>query len=50
MVHHLQQDVENVGMRLLDLVEQDDAVRMRADRVNEQAALLEADVPGRRAD
>ena len=28
VVHHLQQDVEDVGMRLLDLVEQDDAMRM----------------------
>ena len=38
------------GMRLLDLVEQHDAVGMRAHRVDEQAALLEADVSGRRAD
>ena len=38
------------GMRLLDLVEQHDAVGMRADGVDEQAALLEADVSGRRAD
>ena len=38
------------GMRLLDLVEQHDAVGMRAHGVHEQAALLEADVAGRRAD
>ena len=50
MVHHLQQDVVDVGVRLLDLVEQHDAVGMRADRVDQQAALLEADVAGRRAD
>ena len=38
------------GMRLLDLVEQHHAVGMRAHRVDEQSALLEADVSGRRAD
>ena len=35
MIHHLKQDVENVGMRLFDFVQQDDAVRMRADRIDE---------------
>ncbi len=38
------------GMRLLDLVEQQDAVRMLGDRLGELAALVEADVAGRRAD
>ena len=37
-------------MRFLDLVEQHDAVRMRAHHVDEDAALLESDVAGRRAD
>src|SRR5689334_6202015 len=37
-------------MRLLDLVEQDDAVRMRADGVDQLAALFEAHIPWRRAD
>ena len=38
-------------MRLLDLVEQEHRVQgCCADRVDEQAALLEADVAGRRAD
>ena len=50
VVHHLQQDVVDVRMRLFDLVEQHDAVRMRAHGVDELAALLEADVAGRRAD
>ena len=50
VVHHLQQDVVDVGMRLLELVEEHHAVRVRADRVDQQAALLEADVAGRRAD
>ena len=50
VIHHLQQDVVDVRMRLLEFVEQDDAVRVRADRVDEQATLLEADVSRRRAD
>ena len=50
VIHHLQQDVEDVGMRLLDLVEQQHRVGMLADRVDQQPALLEADVSGRRAD
>ncbi len=50
VVHHLQQDVEEVRMRLLDLVEQQHGVRRLADGVGEQPALIEADVAGRRAD
>ena len=38
------------GMRLLDLVEQQHAVRMLVDAVGQQAALVEADVARRRAD
>ena len=49
VVHHLQQDVEDVGVRLLDFVEQQHRVGMLADRVDEQPALLEADVARRRA-
>ena len=49
VVHHLQQDVEDVAVRLLDLVEQQHRVGMLPDRVDEQAALLEAHVAGRRA-
>ena len=50
VVHHLQQDVEQVRMRLLDLVEQQHAMRMLVDAVGQQAALVEADIAGRRAD
>ena len=50
VVHHLQQHVEDVGVRLLDLVEQHDAVGPAADRLGELAALVVADVAGRRAD
>ena len=37
-------------MRLLDLVEQQHAMRMLVDAVGQQAALVEADIAGRRAD
>ena len=50
VVHHLEQDVEQVRVRLLDLVEHQHGVRRLADRVGQQAALVEADVAGRRAD
>ena len=50
VIHHLQQDVEQVGMRLLDLVEQEHAMRVLVDAVGEQPALIEADIAGRRAD
>ena len=50
MVHDLQQDVVDVGVRLLDLVEQHHAVGVGADRVDQLSALLESDVSGRRAD
>ena len=50
VVHDLQQQVEHIRMRLLDLVEQQHAVRMLGDGFGEQAALVEADVSRRRAD
>ena len=50
VVHHLQQQVEHVRVRLLDLIEQQHAVRMLGDGLGEQAALVEADVARRRAD
>jgi hypothetical protein len=50
VVHHLQQDVEDVRVRLLDLVEQQHAVRLLGERLGQQAALVEADVARRRAD
>ena len=50
VVHHLQQDVEDVRVRLLDLVEQQHRVRLLGDRLGQQAALVEADVARRRAD
>ena len=49
-VHDLQQDVEDVRMRLLDFIEQQHAVRRLDDLLGQQAALVEADVARRRAD
>src|SRR3712207_8403143 len=40
VVHHLQQDAEDVLVGLLDLVEQDDAVRPAAHRLRQLAALV----------
>ena len=42
VVHHLQQNVEDLRVGLLDLVEQQDRVRRLRDRVRQQAALVEA--------
>ena len=50
VVEHLQQDVEHVGVGLLDLVEQHHRVGPAAHRLGELAALVVADVAGRRAD
>ena len=50
VVHQREQHVEDVGMRLLDLVEQHDRVRAPANRFRELTTFLVADVSGRRAD
>jgi hypothetical protein len=50
VVHHLQQDVEHIRVRLLDLVEQQHAMRVLVDAVGQQPALVEADIARRRAD
>ena len=47
---HLQQDVEEVRVRLLDLVEQDDRVRVALHLLGELTAFFVPDVSGRRAD
>src|SRR3546814_17613610 len=44
VVEHLQQEVEHVRMSLLDLVEQDHAVRAPAQGLGEVAALAGADI------
>ena len=50
VVHHLQQDVEQVGMGLLDFVEQQHAVGILVDAIGEQAPLIEAHISGRCTD
>mmetsp|Transcript_388 Transcript_388/g.857 ORF Transcript_388/g.857 Transcript_388/m.857 type:complete len:369 (-) Transcript_388:28-1134(-) len=49
VVQHLQQHVEHARMRLLDLVQEDDAVRPPAHRLRELPALIVAHVAGWRA-
>ena len=50
VVENLQQDVEHIRVRLFDLVKQHDRVRFSANGLCELAALVVADVSGRRAD
>ena len=50
VVQDLQQDVENIGMRLFHFVEQDDTIGMAADGLGQLAAFVVADISGRRAD
>ena len=48
VVQDLQQGIPDFGMRLLDLVEQEHAIRTPANRLGELAAFLVADIAGRR--
>src|SRR3982750_4637108 len=50
IIQNLEQDVEHVRMRLLDLIEEDDAVGPAPDRFGQLTAFLVTDVPGRGAD
>ena len=50
VVEHLEQHVEDIGMRLLHLVEQHDLVGAPAHRLGQRAAFLIADIAGRRAE
>jgi len=50
VIHDLQQDVEQVRMGLLNLVQQQHAMRMLVDRVGQEAALVEPDIARRGAD
>ncbi|MNQ62342.1 hypothetical protein D3C85_766840 [compost metagenome] len=50
VVQHLQQDVEDVGVGLFDLVEQDDLIGATAHGLGQGAALVIADIAGRGAD
>ena len=50
VVEDLKQDVEDVGMRLLDFVEEEHRVRPAPHLLGELARLLVADIAGRGAD
>ena len=50
MVHDLQQHVENVGMRFLDFVQQQNSIGVFGDGFGQKSALLETDIAWRRAD
>ena len=50
VIENLQQHVEHIGMRLLDLVEQHDLIGPPPHRLGERAALVIADIARRRAD
>ncbi len=49
MIQNLQQDVEQVFVGFFNFIQQQNTVRVFADTVGEQAALVEADVSGGRA-
>ena len=49
LVEDLEEQLHDVGVGLLDLVEQDDAVRLAADGLGQHAPLAVADVARRRA-
>ena len=50
VVHDLKQQVEDLGVRFLDLIQQHDAVRMLGHSFGEQSTLIEANVAWGRAD
>ena len=50
VLEDLEQDVEDLGVGLLDLVEEHDRVALAPHRLGQLAALVEADVAGRGAD
>ena len=50
VLEDLEEDVEDLRVRLLDLVEEDDRVALAADGLGQLPAFVEADVAGRRAD
>ncbi len=48
VVHHLQQDVENIRVRLFDFVEQHNAIRLAAHSFGELTAFIITNIAGRR--
>ena len=50
VIHDLKQDVEQIRMRLFDFIQQDDAIGMSANSINQQPALFESNIAGRSSD
>ena len=50
MVHDLEQNVENVWMRLLDLIEQQHRMRFLGHRLGQQSTLVKSDIARRSSD
>ena len=50
MIHHLQQEVEDLRVSLLDLIQQQHAMRLLGDGLGQQTALVESDISGRCTD
>ncbi len=50
IVQHLQEDIEHVGVRLLDLIEQHHGVRLAANRLGKLSPLVVSHVPRRSTD
>ena len=50
MVHHLQQYIKYVRVRLFNFIKQQNRVGVLADGISEDTALVKADIAGRRAD
>ena len=50
VVHDLQENIEQVRMGLLDLVEQENAIRVLIDRIRQEPSLVEADIARRCSD
>ena len=44
VIHHLQQQVEDIRVGLLDFIQQDDGVGMLGDFLGQQTALIETDI------
>ena len=50
VIHYLEEDVVDVGMGLLDLVQEEHGMRRAPDGISEQTTLVEAHIPGRSSD
>src|SRR4030042_5963871 len=46
IIHNLEQDIEDVDMGFFDLIQQENAIGMLANRISKQASLVKSDIPG----